>query len=159
MASSLSAAAFAEVDMHELTRTGDRLDVEQDGTGAWIASQVIEEITEVHVRSIAERDAVRETDACALRPIQQRADERPRLCDERDAARARANVRKARVEADAGNEEPDAVWAEDAQPMPRSKRSRVTGRSRFLRSVATFTVSSSRHIFPQALHITIRESA
>jgi len=72
---------------------------------------------------------VRETDACALCPVEQCTDERTGLRDERDTAGACTEVGEARIQSDAGDNQSDAVRPEDAQCMaPRALQHR--GRER-----------------------------
>ncbi len=100
----------------------DRFDVEQDRVRVRVARQMVDEVAEIDVGAVADRDELREADAARFRPVEHRGDQRPRLRDERDAARQRVDVRKARIQPDARNEQPDAVRPEDAQQMRSGRR-------------------------------------
>ncbi len=102
---------------HELARRVDRFDVEQDRARVRVAAEVVEQVAEVHVGRVAERDEVREPDAAALRVVEHRGRQRAGLGNERERARARADVREACIEPDAGHQQADAVGAEDPQAM------------------------------------------
>ena len=53
---------------HELRRVGDRLHVEQDGAAVRVACQVVEQIAEIDVGHVAQRDDVREADVARRAP-------------------------------------------------------------------------------------------
>ena len=53
-----------------------------------VAREVVEQVAEVDVGALAERDHVREADAARLGPVEHRGDERARLRDEGDLRRA-----------------------------------------------------------------------
>src|SRR5512146_2881260 len=73
---------------------------------------------------------MRESDMPAARPVEERRGQRSGLGDESQAPGACPNVGEARIQADARDEEADAVGAEDAQLMrPRSLQHRGGERS------------------------------
>ena len=100
---------------HELASRPDRLDVHQDRPRLRVPAEVIEQVPEVDVRSVTERDEVRKPDAHRARPIEHRRRQRARLRDERKRSGSRAAVREARIETDPGHQESDAVRTQDPQ--------------------------------------------
>ena len=78
---------------HELRRVGDRLHVQQDGAALRVAGQVVEQIAEIDVGHIAERDDVGEADVAAARPIDDARDQGSRLREEGDVAGQRRRTR------------------------------------------------------------------
>ncbi|HEU0116287.1 MAG TPA: hypothetical protein VFQ80_16480 [Thermomicrobiales bacterium] len=68
---------------HELARVFDRLDVEQDSAGAAVEGEMIEQVGEVDVDAVAERDNRREADVVRGRPFDQSGGDGARLRDER----------------------------------------------------------------------------
>ena len=105
---------------HELARGLDRLHVHQDGLGAGIAGQVVDDVAEVHVGAVAQRDEMRKPDAAAVGPIQHGGCQRARLRHKGQLAGQGIAGRKTGIEPDPRHQRPDAVGPEDAQqPGPR----------------------------------------
>ena len=91
---------------HELARRLDRFDVEQDRAGVRVAGEVVEQVAEVDVGALAERDHVREADAPRARPSRA-----PRSPARPTARRRRCSPGRA------------SVWAKLAfRPMPRRQQ-------------------------------------
>jgi hypothetical protein len=82
-----------------------------------IARKVTEDVAEVDVGTLAERDQGREADAACPRPVEDGCDQRARLRDERQVAGECVGVRKAGIEAEPGRQQADAVRAEDPQQV------------------------------------------
>ena len=102
---------------HELRRVGDGLHVEQNGAACRIGRQIVQEIAEVGVRHVAQRDDVREADVAAARPIDDCRDQGTRLGDECKVAGQRRLMREGGVETDAGQHQAETVGALDAQQV------------------------------------------
>ena len=100
---------------HELARAADRLDVEQNRPRARILTQIVEQVSEIDIGGIAQGHAVRKPDARGLCPVEHGRRQGAGLGYEGDAARSRTEVGKARIKADARDEQPDAVRTENAQ--------------------------------------------
>ena len=99
---------------HELARAGDRLDVEQDRAGVAIEREIVEQVAEIDVDHVAERDHAREADRAIGGPVEHRRHHRSRLRHEREVSRSRRQVREAGVDAVRRRHESDAVGAHDA---------------------------------------------
>ena len=82
-----------------------------------LGREIVEHVAEIDIGHVAERDDMREADAARRRPIEHRGDHRAGLADEGDVARRRREMRKARVEPDAGHDDADAVRPDEAQQM------------------------------------------
>src|SRR6185437_13062042 len=102
---------------HELPCRRDRLDVKENGARLVISPQMVEQVTEVDIRRIAQRDEMREADTSRLRPVEKCRGECAGLRHEGEMAWNRADVRKTRIEANAWHEQPDAVGTEDPKLM------------------------------------------
>ena len=125
---------------HELRRVGDRFHVEQDGAAVDVAGQVVEQIAEVDVGHVAERDHVREADAAPARPVDDGRDQRAGLGQEGEVARQGRAMGEAGVEADARQHETQAVGALHAQEVGRDASSIACLRS--LRTPAVMTTAA-----------------
>ena len=99
---------------HEFARVLDRLDIEQDGARAAIQSEVIEQIGEVHVEAIADRDDGGKADAAAGSPLHQSGRDGARLRDERKIAGRRRRRREARIELCARHQHAETIGADQA---------------------------------------------
>jgi hypothetical protein len=88
-----------------------------------IARQVIQQIAEVDVGRVAERNDMRESHASACRPVDDSGDQCTRLRQERDIAGHRRDMREARIEPDARKHQPETVGTLNAQahPLPRAQ--------------------------------------
>jgi hypothetical protein len=102
---------------HELARRLDRFDVEQDRARVRIARQVIEQVAEIDVEALADRDHVRKTDPARLGPNEHGGHQGPRLRDESDVACKRVGVREGGVEAEARRRQADAVRPKQTQQV------------------------------------------
>ena len=107
--------AAAARGRHELAGVRDRLDVQQDRRRAGIGAETVEQIAEVDVDRVAERDEVREADALLARAIEQCTCQGAGLRHEGERAGQGIGVRKARIESDPRGKQPEAVRAEEAQ--------------------------------------------
>ena len=96
---------------HELARRLDRFGVQQDGARARLAAQLVEQVAEVDVGAVAQRDEVREADAAPVGPVQHRGGQRARLRDEGQLARQRIAGREAGVQAEARRPAGRCSWA------------------------------------------------
>ena len=83
---------------HELARVFDRLDVEKNGAGAAIHGEVIEQIGEVDIDAVADRNNRRESDLVGRAPFHQPRRDSARLRDQRQVAAARHGGGKAGIE-------------------------------------------------------------
>ena len=77
-----------------------------------IARQVIEDVAEVDVGALAERDQGREADVACPGPVEDGRDQRARLGNERQIAGECVGVGEAGIEAEPGRQQADAVRAE-----------------------------------------------
>ena len=85
-----------------------RLDVEQDAVGAGIEQQRVEQLAEVDVERVAQRDHRREADAGGRREIEHRRAHGARLRDQREPAGQRLHGAERRVEAESVRITPNA---------------------------------------------------
>ena len=64
---------------HELARVPDRLDVEQDCAGFRILGEPVQQVAEIHVHRVAQRDHRRKTDRTRPAPLHQTGGDRTGL--------------------------------------------------------------------------------
>ena len=102
---------------HEFAAMRDALGIKQDRAGARLGREIVEHVAEIDIGHVAERDDMRKADAARRRPIEHRGDHRAGLADKGDVAGRRREMREARVEPDAGDDQPDAVRADQPQQM------------------------------------------
>ena len=105
----------------EAARVVHRLDVEQDAVGGRIEQQRVEQLAEIDVEGIAERDHRGEPDAGRRREIEQRRAHGARLRDQREAAAQRLHRPDRRVEADVGADHAERFGADEADAMLRRR--------------------------------------
>src|SRR5437764_15465894 len=82
-----------------------------------VSPEKVDDVAEVDIGGVAERDEMAEPDILAVRPVEDHGAERARLADEGNAALFRAGMGEAGIEADAGYEQADAVRAKHAQQI------------------------------------------
>jgi hypothetical protein len=102
---------------HELPGVGRGLHVEQDGGGGGLLREVVEQVAEVEVGHVADRDEVGEADAASRRPVEDAGHDRAGLGDEREPARRRGEMREGGIQALSRHHDAEAVGANDAQQM------------------------------------------
>ena len=92
-----------------------------------VAGQVVEQVAEVDVGAVAQRDEVREADAARLGPVEHRGDQRARLRDEGElAGAARRCARSSRSGPMPGTSRPRQFGPEHAQQVrPRGVEHRL----------------------------------
>ena len=89
-------------------------DVEHDAVRVGVERQEVEDLRELDVDAGAGRDDRGEAEARRPGVVEQRRDDRPRLRHQRHRSRPRRRAREARVQADAGPHESEAVGTEHA---------------------------------------------
>jgi hypothetical protein len=99
----------------KLTSVGNRFDVKRDRIGSVIEREMIEAIAEVDVNLVAERNDAGKADPIVVGPFDERRDDRTRLRNDGEIARARGLGKEARVETRARRENADAIGSDDAQ--------------------------------------------
>jgi len=82
-----------------------------------IDREIVDDIAEVDIGRISQRDEMGETNAAAAHPVQQRRRQRAGLGDERDRPGLRRRMRETRVQRERRHQQADAVGTEDAQQM------------------------------------------
>ncbi len=97
-------------------RVADRFHVDDDGMGARIAAEVVDEIAPVHVQHRADGDKAAEADIFTHRPVQHRRAQGAALADEGDVAGPGHRVGKGRIQAQNRVHHAQAVGADDAHP-------------------------------------------
>ena len=95
----------------------DRLDVEQDRARVAVGREIVEQVAEVDVGHVAERDEMREADAARLRPVEHAVTSAPDWDTKAMLPGGGAVCAKLALSPIAGHEHADAVRAEDAQQM------------------------------------------
>ena len=100
----------------ERTGVADRLHVDDDGMGARIAAEVVDQIAPVHVQHRADGDEAAEADILTHRPVQHRGAQGAALADEGHVAGPRHRVGKGRIQAENRVHHAQAVGADDAHP-------------------------------------------
>ena len=81
------------------------------------AGQPVQQVAEVHVGVLTQRDAVRKADAAPGRPVEHGGDQRAGLRHEGQGAGAGVHVREAGVQADVRRQQAQAVGPQDAQQV------------------------------------------
>ncbi len=99
----------------ELTRRHHGFDVEQDRARVVLMAEVVDQIAEVDVERVAQRNEMREADAARIGPVEHRRAQRARLRHEGERARPAGSMREARIELRAGREQAYAIRPQDAQ--------------------------------------------
>ena len=94
---------------HELAGVLDRLDVEQDGLRLFIQREVIEQIGDIDVELVADRNDAGKADGALRRPIHHARGDGAGLRDQRQISRRRHMRGKARIETDAGHHDAEAI--------------------------------------------------
>ena len=102
---------------HELAGVGHRLDVQEDGRGRGVQGQVVEQVAEVDVGHVADRDQVGEADVAGGGPVEDAREDGAGLGDEGELAGLGAEVGEGGVEAAARHHDAKAVRADDAQQV------------------------------------------
>ncbi|KAG1451512.1 hypothetical protein G6F57_016144 [Rhizopus arrhizus] len=102
---------------HELARVLDLLDIEQDGASAVVGGEVIEQIAEVDIHRVAQRDHGRESDRARHAPFHQCGGNGRGFGDQREVAGLREMRGDAGVEPCMRRDHAQAVRAKDAQAM------------------------------------------
>ena len=102
---------------HELASVVDRLDVKQDGAGAAVDGEIVEQIAEIDIDLIAERDHRGEADRSLRRPFDEAGRDGSGLRDQRKVAALRHARCKAGVELDGRDDDPEAIGADEPQPV------------------------------------------
>ncbi len=94
---------------HELARVLDGFDIKQDRAGLGIHREMVEQVGNIDIDLIADRDNAGEPDAALRSPIHHSGRDRAGLRDQREVARPRHVRGKAGIEADAGHHDAEAV--------------------------------------------------
>ena len=94
---------------HELAGILDRLDVKQDGLGLFIQREVIEQIGDIDIELVADRDDAGKANGTLRRPIHHAGGNGAGLRDQRQISRSRHVRGKARIETDAGHHDAEAI--------------------------------------------------
>ena len=102
---------------HELLRVSDVLHIKEDRSRCPVGRQIIEQIAEIDVAHIPQRDDMGKADAPFRGPIEHGRDDRPGLGDEGDIAFVGRQMGKARIDAGMGRDQPDAVRPDDPHQM------------------------------------------
>ena len=100
---------------HELAGIVDRLDVEQDGPRAAIDGEIVEQIAEIDIDLVSERNHRRETDRAFRGPFDQARRDGSGLRDQGEVAALRHARGKAGIELHRRNENAEAVGADEPQ--------------------------------------------
>jgi hypothetical protein len=100
---------------HEFARVVDRLDVEQNRPGRAIEREEIEQVAEIDVDLVSERDGRRETDVVRCRPLDEPRGNGAGLRDERELTGGRHAGGETGVELGAGRQDAKAVRAHEPQ--------------------------------------------
>jgi len=100
---------------HELLGVRHLLDIEEDGAAFRIAGEIVQRVAEVDVGHLAHRHDLREADPAALRPVDDGRHQRTGLGEEGEVPLGGHAVGEARIDAEVGQNEADAVGAENAQ--------------------------------------------
>ena len=98
---------------HELAGLADRLDVEDDRPRFGRRAEVVDQVAHVHVEHVADGDEIGEADPLVDGPVQHRGAQRPRLGNEPDLTLLGGICGETGVQANARNDESQAVGAED----------------------------------------------
>ena len=83
---------------HELAGVLDRFDIEQDGARLVVQREIIEQIGDIDVELVADRDDPGEADRALRRPIHHAGGDRAGLRDQRQISRCRHVRGKTRIE-------------------------------------------------------------
>ena len=102
---------------HEFAGVLDGLDIEQDRLGLAIEREIIEQIRDIDVELIANRDHTGEAHAALLGPAHHPGDDRAGLRDQRQITRARHGGGKGGIQPGAGHHHADAVRPDDSHVM------------------------------------------
>ena len=102
---------------HELARVADRFDVEQDRAGLRVLGEPVQQVAEIHVQRVAQRNHGREADRARHTPFHQPRGDRARLRHQRQVALERAARGEAGVEPDMRGHHPQAVGPDHAQAV------------------------------------------
>ena len=94
---------------HELAGVLDGFDVEQNRAGLVIHREIVEQIGNIDIDLIADRDDAGEADAALRGPIDHAGRDRARLRNQREISRPRHVRGKTRIEAHAGHHDAQAV--------------------------------------------------
>ena len=97
---------------HELAGILDRLDVKQDGVGFFVQREVIEQIGDIDVELIANRDDAGKTNGPLCRPVHHARGNGAGLRDQRQISRGRHMRGKARIEADTRHHDAQTIRAD-----------------------------------------------
>ena len=111
---------------HELARVVDRFDIKQDRTGAPVEREEVEQIAEIDVDLVAQRDDRRETDAVRRRPFDQARGDGAGLRDQREVAGRRHAGGEAGIELGARRQDAEAVRADEPQAGARAAFSQAS---------------------------------
>src|SRR3546814_12430706 len=89
----------------KLPRVPDRLDVQQNRSRARVRAEIVDEVAEIDIGGIPDRDKVGEADIPCQRPVEHCGDQGSGLRTESDATCLPADVREAGDQADFRSEE------------------------------------------------------
>ena len=112
---------------HELARITDLIDVQQDGAGAVIGGEVIQQVAEIHVQRIAQRYHCGEADRTCHAPLHQRRGNRTGFGDQRDIAGLRGVCGDAGIEPRMWGDHAKAVRAQHAHALGACGRFHLRG--------------------------------
>ena len=110
----------------KLTSVGNRFDVKKDRIGSTIEREVIDAIAEIDVDLVAERNDAGEADLIVVGPFNERRDDRARLRNDGEIARARGLGEEVRRDLRAVRDA-DAIGSDDAQAASAGDASQVFG--------------------------------
>ena len=108
---SRAAARAAEM---KRAAVADAADVEQDGAGAGVAAEPVQDRGEAEIGIAADADDVAEADAVGLRPVEHGAAQRRRLRDQREPAGPGWQMTGGGVETGAGDDDAERAGSEHA---------------------------------------------
>ena len=100
---------------HEFARVVDGLDVEEDRTGRAIQRKEIEQVAEIDVDLVSQRDGCGETDAVRCRPFDQACRDGARLRHEGEVAKWRHAGCETGIELCARRQDAETVWADEPE--------------------------------------------
>ncbi len=100
---------------HEFARVADRLDVEQNCARSAVEREEVEQVAEIDVDLVAERDDRRKADLARRRPFDQARRDGARLRDQRDIAGRRRVRGEARIELGARRQHAEAIGTDEPQ--------------------------------------------
>ena len=102
---------------HELGWIGDAFDIKKDRAGMRIGREQIDQVAEIDIAHVADRNDARKAHLAIRRPIEHRGDDRPALRDQRRATRRGRKPAERRVDASMRQQHAEPVGANNAQAV------------------------------------------